>query len=97
MRSAREDSLRADQAAFIVARAAATMRSVVGKNRSSSAGANGTGDRGETHEGVIKARYDDEVPPHVEPITVSGESEVQVVGEFTSVLGYRPRRKVTEA
>ena len=28
-------------------------------------------DRGETHEGVIKARYGDQVPPDVEPITVS--------------------------
>ena len=25
----------------------------------------------ETHEGVIKARYGDQVPPDVEPITVS--------------------------
>jgi hypothetical protein len=28
-------------------------------------------DGGETHEGVIKARYGDQVPPDVEPITVS--------------------------
>ena len=28
-------------------------------------------DRGETHEGVLKARYGDQVPPGVEPITVS--------------------------
>ena len=28
-------------------------------------------DSGETHEGVIKARYGDQVPPDVEPITVS--------------------------
>ena len=28
-------------------------------------------DCGETHEGVIKARYGDQVPPGVEPITVS--------------------------
>ena len=28
-------------------------------------------DRGETHEGVLKARYGDQVPPDVEPITVS--------------------------
>ena len=28
-------------------------------------------DRGETHEGVIKARYGHQVPPDVEPITVS--------------------------
>ena len=28
-------------------------------------------DRGETHEGVIKARYGDQIPPDVEPITVS--------------------------
>ena len=28
-------------------------------------------DRGETHEGVIKAKYGDQVPPDVEPITVS--------------------------
>jgi hypothetical protein len=28
-------------------------------------------DRGETHEGVIKARYGDQIPPGVEPITVS--------------------------
>jgi hypothetical protein len=25
---------------------------------------------GETHEGVIKARYGDQIPPDVEPITV---------------------------
>jgi len=28
-------------------------------------------DRGETHEGVIKARYGDQVPPDVELVTVS--------------------------
>ena len=28
-------------------------------------------DSGETHEGVIKARYGDQVPPDVEPITMS--------------------------
>jgi hypothetical protein len=28
-------------------------------------------DRGETHEGVLKARYGDQVPPDVEPVTVS--------------------------
>ena len=28
-------------------------------------------DRGETHEGVIKAKYGDQVPPDVEPVTVS--------------------------
>jgi hypothetical protein len=28
-------------------------------------------DRGETHEGVIKARYGDQIPPWVEPVTVS--------------------------
>jgi hypothetical protein len=28
-------------------------------------------DRGETHEGVIKAKYGDQVPPGVEPVTVS--------------------------
>ena len=28
-------------------------------------------DRGETHEGVIKAKYGDQVPSDVEPITVS--------------------------
>jgi hypothetical protein len=28
-------------------------------------------DRGETHEGVIKARYGDQVPSDVEPVTVS--------------------------
>ena len=28
-------------------------------------------DSGETHEGVIKARYGDQIPPDVEPITVS--------------------------
>ena len=28
-------------------------------------------DSGETHEGVIKARYGDQVPTDVEPITVS--------------------------
>jgi len=54
-------------------------------------------DSGQTHEGVLKARYGDQIPPDVEPITVSAECEVQVVREFTSVLGYRPRRKVTEA
>ena len=26
---------------------------------------------GETHEGVIKAKYGDQIPPDVEPITVS--------------------------
>lgn len=26
---------------------------------------------GETHEGVLKARYGDQIPPDVEPITVS--------------------------
>ena len=26
---------------------------------------------GETHEGVLKARYGDQVPPDVEPVTVS--------------------------
>ena len=28
-------------------------------------------DRGETREGVIKAKYGDQVPPDVEPVTVS--------------------------
>ena len=28
-------------------------------------------DRGETHEGVIKAKYGDQIPPGVEPATVS--------------------------
>ena len=28
-------------------------------------------DRGETHEGVIKARYGDQVPPGVEPVSAS--------------------------
>ena len=28
-------------------------------------------DRGDTHEGVIKAKYGDQVPPDVEPVTVS--------------------------
>jgi hypothetical protein len=28
-------------------------------------------DRGETHEGVIKAKYGDRVPPDMEPVTVS--------------------------
>ena len=28
-------------------------------------------DRGETHEGVIKAKYGDQIPPDVEPVTVS--------------------------
>ena len=28
-------------------------------------------DRGETHEGVLKARYGDQIPPDVEPVTVS--------------------------
>ena len=28
-------------------------------------------DRGQTHEGVIKARYGDQVPSDVEPLTVS--------------------------
>ena len=28
-------------------------------------------DRGETHEGVIKAKYGDQVPSDVEPVTVS--------------------------
>ena len=28
-------------------------------------------DSGETHEGVIRARYGDQVPPGVEPMTVS--------------------------
>ncbi len=28
-------------------------------------------DRGETHEGALKARYGDQVPPDVEPVTVS--------------------------
>ncbi|MBH63688.1 MAG: hypothetical protein CL569_14805 [Alphaproteobacteria bacterium] len=26
---------------------------------------------GETHEGVIKAKYSDQIPPGVEPVTVS--------------------------
>jgi len=28
-------------------------------------------DRGETHEGVIKAKYGDQIPPGVEPVTTS--------------------------
>ena len=28
-------------------------------------------DRGQTHEGVIKARYGDQIPPDVESVTVS--------------------------
>ena len=28
-------------------------------------------DRGESHKGVIKARYGDQIPPNVEPVTVS--------------------------
>ncbi len=28
-------------------------------------------DRGETHEGILKARYGDQVPSDVEPLTVS--------------------------
>ena len=28
-------------------------------------------DRGETHEGVIKARYGDQIPPGAKPVTVS--------------------------
>ena len=28
-------------------------------------------DSGETHEGVLKARYGDQIPPDVEPVTVS--------------------------
>jgi len=28
-------------------------------------------DSGETHEGVIKAKYGDQIPPGVEPVTVS--------------------------
>jgi len=31
---------------------------------------------GETHEGVIKARYGDQIPPDVEPITVSWTQRV---------------------
>ena len=28
-------------------------------------------DSGETHEGVLKARYGDQIPPGVEPMTVA--------------------------
>jgi len=28
-------------------------------------------DRGETHEGAIKARYGDQIPPGLTPVTVS--------------------------
>jgi hypothetical protein len=31
----------------------------------------------ETHEGVIKARYGDQIPPGVEPVTVSWVPQTQ--------------------
>ena len=34
-------------------------------------------DSGKTHEGVLKARYGDQIPPDVEPITVSWVSQTQ--------------------
>jgi hypothetical protein len=33
-------------------------------------------DRGETHEGVLKARYGDQIPPDVEAVTVSWMPQV---------------------
>jgi hypothetical protein len=36
-------------------------------------------DSGETHEGVLKAKYGDQVPPVVEPVTVSWVPQGRVV------------------
>jgi hypothetical protein len=36
-------------------------------------------DSGETHEGVLKARYGDQIPPDVEPLTVSWMPQGRVV------------------
>ena len=36
-------------------------------------------DCGETHEGVLKARYGDQIPPDVEPITVSWMPQEEVL------------------
>ena len=33
-------------------------------------------DQGDTHKGVIKARYGDQVPPDVEPVTVSWNPQI---------------------
>ena len=33
-------------------------------------------DRGETHEGVIKAKYGDQIPPDVEPVSVSWNPQI---------------------
>ena len=33
-------------------------------------------DSGETHKGVIKSRYGDQVPPDVEPVTVSWNAQI---------------------
>jgi hypothetical protein len=41
-------------------------------------------DRGETHEGVIKARYGDQVPPDVEPITVSWRAQTTISAQGNS-------------
>ena len=37
-------------------------------------------DRGETHEGVIKAKYGEQVPSDVEPITVSWMPQENLTG-----------------
>ena len=43
-------------------------------------------DRGETHEGVLKARYGDQVPPDVEPITVSWMPQENFPGLVTPLI-----------
>jgi len=36
-------------------------------------------DSGQTHEGVIKAKYGDQVPPGLEPVTVSWMPQKEVL------------------